>query len=164
MNKARWCDFEELGSVVTRQFKGGMDSVHGPSHWKRVERNGLWLCRRHLADPFVVRLFAWFHDAKRENEYTDPGHGGRGADFARSLRGTLFDLEEDAFEKLLYACTWHTDRHHASEITIGTCWDADRLDLGRVDMIPSPDFMSTESGRLVAKEGSFHLLQSPDEC
>ena len=29
-------------------------------------------------------------------------------------------------------------------MTIQTCWDADRLDLGRVGMMPDPRFLSTE--------------------
>ena len=38
-------------------------------------------------------------------------------------------------------------------ITIGTCWDADRLDLGRVGVIPSVDFMSTQDGKEAACVG-----------
>jgi uncharacterized protein len=36
-------------------------------------------------------------------------------------------------------------------ITIGTCWVADRLDLGRVGVIPSVDFMSTQAGKESAR-------------
>ena len=42
-------------------------------------------------------------------------------------------------------------------LTIGACRDADRLDLGRVGAIPSPDFMNTPFGRKVAKAGGFGL-------
>lgn len=31
--------------------------------------------------------------------------------------------------------------------TIGCCWDADRLDLGRVGIEPDPELMSTDAGR-----------------
>ena len=40
--------------------------------------------------------------------------------------------------------------------TIGTCWDADRLDLGRVGIVPQPKFMSTAFAKEVAYAGSFH--------
>ncbi len=33
--------------------------------------------------------------------------------------------------------------------TIQSCWDADRLDLGRVGMIPSPKFLSVEASLLI---------------
>ena len=34
-----------------------------------------------------------------------------------------------------------------ADITIQTCWDADRLDLGRVWIIPDPDRLCTEPAR-----------------
>lgn len=159
----RWCNFEALSDTITVQFHADEYSVHGPTHWRRVEQNGLWLCDRTGADLFVVRLFAWFHDSKRINEYTDPQHGLRGAEYAVSLRGVHFDIEDEAFEKLVYACIWHTDRDHSDDITIGTCWDADRLDLGRVGAIPSADFMSTPFGKEVARAGSFYSFLSKDK-
>jgi uncharacterized protein len=160
MNEPRWCDFDRLESLVVGQFREEAGGVHGVAHWRRVEQHGLWLASRMEVDVLVVRLFAWFHDAKRENDYTDPDHdhGKRGGEFARSLRGELFDLEDAAMEKLVYACTWHTDRDFTDDLTIGTCWDADRLDLGRVGAIPSADFMNTPFGREVAKAGSFALF------
>lgn len=152
----RWCDFEKLATAASDQFMLGPTSEHGPHHWRRVERNGLWLSSQTGADVFIIRLFAWFHDARRENECTDPEHGARGAEYATSLRGHLFDLEDQAFDKLLFACTWHTDSDHSDDPTIGTCWDSDRLDLGRVGMIPSEYYMSTAFGKEVAQAGSFY--------
>ncbi len=102
----------------------------------------------------MVRLFALFHDSRRENEDWDPGHGARGAEFATKLRGTFFTLSDEQFQMFEYACTWHTDGEHHADPTIGTCWDADRLDLNRVGIIPNPKFMSTEFGREIAKFGS----------
>jgi HD superfamily phosphodiesterase len=68
----RRCDFAELARTVSGTFALGNHSIHGPSHWRRVERNGLWLAERSGGDLFVVRLFAWFHDSRRVNEWTDP--------------------------------------------------------------------------------------------
>jgi hypothetical protein len=64
------------------------------------------------------------------------------------------ELCDDAFELLHYACMRHTDGEQHENATIGTCWDADRLDLGRVGIIPSPELMSTDFGREIAKYGS----------
>lgn len=156
MTPSRWCEFDELIRTASNQFQLGPQSDHGPFHWRRVEQNGLWLPTRTGADTLVIRLFAWLHDAKRENEYTDPDHGRRGAEYATSLRGKLFDLDDSAFESLVFACAGHTDEQFSPDPTIGTCWDADRLDLGRVGMIPSPDYMSTAFGKEVAEAGSFY--------
>jgi uncharacterized protein len=163
MNRPRWCDFNSLSEAVTAQLHTNEHSIHGPSHWRRVEQNGRWLCERTNADEFIVRLFAWFHDSRRVNDFVDPQHGARGAEYAALSRGKLFDLEDDAFERLSYACTWHTDKDHSDDITIGTCWDADRLDLGRVGAIPSADYMSTPFGREVAQAGSFDSFISKDK-
>ena len=115
------------------------------------------------ADVTVVRLFALFHDSRRENECRDPGHGERGARYAALLRGSAYDLSDDLFEKLQYACTWHTDQEHHDDPTIGTCWDADRLDLGRVGIIPEPSFMSTGFAREIADAGSIWSFLPEDQ-
>lgn len=156
-------EFERLWQIVTEQFHGPEYSVHAPDHWRRVERNGLLLSTRTGADIVVVRLFALFHDSKRENEGWDRDHGARGAKYAASLRGVAYELSDDQFELLHYACTWHTDSDPHEDPTIGTCWDADRLDLGRVSIIPSPEFMSTEFGRQIVEFGSIQpFLRTAD--
>ena len=128
-------------------------SIHGPDHWRRVEANGLKLAERTGADVDIVRLFALFHDSKRVNEGTDRGHGKRGGAYARELHGTLFLLAPARLDQLVYACTWHTDRKLDSNPTIGTCWDADRLDLTRIGIRPNPTYMSTPYGVELAAAG-----------
>lgn len=143
-------DFERLWFVVTSQFQGVDSSPHGPAHWKRVEENGLLLAQSSGADILVVRLFAVFHDSKRENEGIDPDHGRRGAAYARELRDTYFEIDDVQFDLLEVACSWHTDATHHQNPTIGTCWDADRLDLGRVGITPDPKYMNTDLGKQLA--------------
>jgi len=146
-------DFDRLWELVSRQFPVQGHSIHGPDHWRRVERNGLLLATRTGADIGIVRLFALFHDSRRENDGWDLGHGARGAILAASLRGSAYELDDDRFALLHYACKWHTDQEHHEDITISTCWDADRLDLGRVGIVPDPAYMSTNFGREIAAHG-----------
>ncbi|HXI72540.1 MAG TPA: hypothetical protein VNN22_19530 [Verrucomicrobiae bacterium] len=143
-------NYEVLWQRATAAFVLSPDSVHGPSHWRRVERNGLLLAARSGARIDVVRLFAVFHDSKRLNEFNDPEHGPRGAAFAGQLRNVLFQIDDAGFDLLCEACTVHTALHHSQDATIGACLDADRLDLGRVGITPDPGFMSTEYGRILA--------------
>ncbi len=143
----------ELWQHVIARFACDVDSIHGPSHWKRVERNGLFIAERTGAIVEVVTLFALFHDSRRENDHEDDGHGERGAQFAATLRGSMFDLPDAHFELLLHACAQHTDGQLSDDPTIGACWDADRLDLGRVGIVPSADFMSTGIGREMVARG-----------
>ncbi|HSI82600.1 MAG: hypothetical protein ACAI35_26785 [Candidatus Methylacidiphilales bacterium] len=155
-NPQRWCDFDRLARLVSDQFdRDSHYSPHGPDHWRRVERNGLWLSTHTGADIMVVRIFAWLHDSQRLNDGHDPDHGPRAAEYAQTLFGDFFEMDEPAFEALLYACNGHTHEQSSPDSTIGTCWDADRLDLGRVGVIPSEEYMSTGFGRAVARAGSF---------
>lgn len=145
-------DFSSLWEIVSGQFQCGCHSDHGPEHWRRVERNGLLIAEHTGADVVVVRLFALFHDSRRQNEFTDPDHGKRGAAYARELRGSHFQISEAQLGLLEFACTWHTETSHYPDLTIGTCWDADRLDLGRVGIVPDPNYMNTDSGRQLAND------------
>lgn len=151
---------EKLWQYVADQVGEAGTSIHGFGHWKRVERNGLILAKRTGANVDVVRLFALFHDSRRINDDHDPDHGARGAAFARELRGRLFELDDNAFELLEYACIWHTDKRFSEDATIGTCWDADRMDLGRVGIIPHENYMSTAFGKEVARAGSFYEFRN----
>jgi uncharacterized protein len=120
---------------------------HGVAHWARVLENGLRLARETRANIEVVSLFAIFHDSRRVNEDTDPRHGPRAAEFASSLRGLLFDLAEPEFRLLHRACSGHTHERTHPDVTIRTCWDADRLDLGRVGITPHPKYLGTEAAK-----------------
>ncbi len=114
------------------------DGDHGIAHWARVLENGLRLASETGADVEVVTLFAVLHDSQRRNEMTDPQHGPRAAEFAKSLRGTLLSLEDHQFHLLYRACEGHTHERDHPDVTIQTCWDSDRLDLGRVGITPIP--------------------------
>jgi uncharacterized protein len=121
-----------------------VDGIHGLCHWGRVLENGLRLAGETGANVKVVTLFALFHDARRYNESWDPGHGCRGAELAMSLRTEWFHLSDPEAMLLYEACALHTESLTTGDITIQTCWDADRLDLGRVGMIPRARRLCTE--------------------
>ena len=120
---------------------------HGVLHWARVLENGLRVADVNGADREVVTLFALFHDARRLNESRDHGHGQRGGDFARTLRGSLVHLDDAQFTLFYEACRLHTDGHTDADPTLQACWDADRLDLGRVGITPAPHRLCTAAAR-----------------
>lgn len=119
------------------------DGVHGPSHWARVLANGRRLAKATGANLDVVELFAVFHDSCRENDYRDPEHGPRAANLAYRMRGEWFELSDPDMGLLYYACSHHTGGGPEADITVQTCWDADRLDLGRVGIRPDPALLCT---------------------
>ncbi len=140
--------FASIWKDLTARFALGRKSFHGPAHWRRVEQNGLILAPHVEADETVIRLFALFHDSCRQNESIDPGHGDRGAELAVEYRSTgAFEIGDKLMDLLLLACRGHTDGKVSRNPTIGTCWDADRLDLARVGYIPDPSLLSTRRAR-----------------
>jgi uncharacterized protein len=137
--------------LVLRAAKGrfalDLRGVHGVRHWTRVRENGHRLARQTGADKHLVELFAVLHDCCRENDRYDPGHGVRAADFARSLRGTLLYLADADFDLLFEAVRDHEAGRIRADVTVMTCWDADRLDLGRVRRRPDPRYLCTEAAK-----------------
>ncbi len=117
--------------------------IHGLPHWARVLENGERLAKETGADLEVVRLFAVFHDSRRINDNIDHGHGFRGVELSKELHGKLFNLKPSQLDQLHYACAHHTDGLIEADITVQTCWDADRLDLGRVGITPKSRFLCT---------------------
>jgi uncharacterized protein len=138
-------------NVVLDQYRLPLNDLHGVVHWARVLENGLRLCEETGGDLEVVSLFAILHDSQRQNEGYDPDHGPRAAEFARELRGTVFELEDRQFRRLYSACEGHTHELTHEDITIQTCWDADRLDLGRIGIVLHPSRLCTD----VAKRKGF---------
>lgn len=128
-------------------------NIHGLAHWRQVEFNGVSLAKVTHADITVVRLFALFHDSKREDDGYDGEHGERGAAFAKKcFEEGLLDITQEQFDKLYHACFFHTKEHQAGDATIDTCYDADRLDLGRVGMSLKPEKMATVPGAKIARK------------
>ena len=116
----------------------------------RVLHNGRLLAGMESANLSVVELFCTLHNTQRRNERRDPSHGRRAARYAKSLRGVWFDLSDKEMELLTEALKYHSDGYTEADITVQVCWDADRLDLGRVGIKPAPHRLCTASAKSVA--------------
>lgn len=138
-------DKKRLIQHLRSQFKLDWQGLHGISHWTRVRVNGLMLARETGANPHVIELFAFFHDARRFSEQGDAGHGARGAELAAQLRGRYFEATDTEMTLLHDACAHHSDGLTTGDITVLTCWDADRLDLGRVGIMAK--YLCTDAAR-----------------
>ena len=138
---------KELLQIILEQYSLPWNGIHGLAHWARVLENGRRLAPLTGAKIEVVELFAIFHDAKRINEGIDVEHGYRGAEYAASLNGELCMLSNEDFDLLFTACQYHTDGLTAGDVTVQTCWDTDRLDLGRVGITPRQRFLCTPAAK-----------------
>lgn len=139
-------DFYEL---LLNSYRLDPEGVHGPRHWARVHRNAMWVAEE-MTRPVntdVLEYFAFLHDACRINDGRDPGHGSRAAELARKVRGVHVHLDDENFYKLLDALIGHSSQHYHDDPTIQACWDADRLDLGRIGVIPTKEQLGTVAAK-----------------
>ncbi len=141
-------EFAQLEAELYDDFPLPLQSLHGPRHWRRVDRYGCLLAAETGADLEVVRRFALFHDCQRFSEGIDPMHGSRGSEWA--LRYCERELSPERMQLLCLACEGHSGGYCSDNVTLGTCWDADRLDLDRVGTEVLPVYMSSDYGRHLA--------------
>jgi len=134
---------------IKSQYQLDINYLHGISHWERVNKIGLYLSKQTKADTDVVSLFAYLHDSKRVDEESDPEHGAKAALFARQLyKGGLLDITADQLNSLIAACKFHSQSEvKPDNITIATCWDADRLDLWRLGITPEPELLFSDAAK-----------------
>jgi uncharacterized protein len=140
-------DYDLIGllQLIKAEFKIDWHGIHGANHWARVLRHGKNIGQLRKADLLVVELFGFLHDSCRLNEGLDPKHGERAAEFAYGIHGDYFKLNSYQIDKLCYAMCHHSGGKVSEDATIQTCWDSDRLDLGRVGIFPDPQYLSNEA-------------------
>ncbi len=137
----------DLIQEIKGQYRLPWNGIHGIAHFLRVRDIGLRLAETTGANPRVVELFAFLHDSRRHNDEDDPGHGRRAAEFVKSLQGTFLELDPGDLDLLAFACEFHTDGLVDGDETVQTCWDSDRLDLGRVGIRPQATKLCTAAAR-----------------
>ncbi|ARQ45081.1 HD domain-containing protein [Oxalobacter formigenes] len=140
---------EPLLTTIQNEFKTDWNGLHGIHHWNRVLGHGIRIAKKRNADLDVVTLFALLHDSCRWSDGYDSRHGERGAEFAYGLNGKLFCLDDSQLDDLCFAIRHHPGGEISTNPTIQTCWDADRLDLGRVGTRPSAQFLSDIASRMI---------------
>jgi uncharacterized protein len=138
---------QRLIEFARSEFRLDWNGIHGAPHWSRVRHNGLLLAEHTGANTRVVEYFAFIHDLGRENDDYDPEHGSRAAMIAEDIAGNLIDVSAQELQLLMDACCGHSDGHIVADVTVMTCWDADRLDLGRVGIRPDPTRLCNEAAR-----------------
>lgn len=146
-----------LRDLVVGQAPLANSKIHGQRHWDTVARNARAIVQMGCkADREIVEIFALIHDSCRNDEDDDPDHGLRAAGFATELREDHWlHLRPREMKLLVFALRWHDAGMTTSNATVGACWDADRLDLGRVGERPNEGFLSTVEAKQMLRWGTF---------
>lgn len=144
------------------QSRSKFDDFHGIEHWEEVERNGILLAKYDSKINIkVVRYFAYLHDSCIEyngNHSERIEHGKRAAKFCDEIRNTfLSSFSDNEFLLLRNACEYHTIKTSVGNITIDTCFDADRLDLPRVGIQPKASKMASKQGKEFVTNWDYYL-------
>jgi uncharacterized protein len=140
-------NLRNLVHTILAQFTLAPAGEHGVAHWARVLENGLCLAPLTGANIAVVQLFAVLHDSRRISDADDPDHGQRAAAYAAALHSVHFTLTDTELDLLCTACADHANGLTVGDRTVQTCWDADRLDLGRGGIVPNPRYLCTAAAK-----------------
>lgn len=137
----------DLEKHLVKQFKAGSYSPHAYPHWQRVYMNAKELCDFYGVSPNIAKYFAIFHDAARENDMRNEHHGYDATLLADTVRSKIH-LNKTEYEILKYTIENHTtampDSHENAELITKICWDSDRLDLVRLSIDVSDEYLFTD--------------------
>ena len=128
---------------------------HGPVHWFKVYRNCqdidtmIYENRDENRDWFYW-CFAMLHDCKRTSEQADPAHGIEAAKMVPNDK-SQFNISLARAIKLHQMGQTMDETAPLGDMRIGICWDADRLELVRVGIMPDPKYMSTDIGKQIVE-------------
>jgi uncharacterized protein len=150
-------NYTNLRRYSANRWPQHLGTTHGVEHWDRVARFG-WMLYQEDADMDVILAFAYLHDSERKDNAMDIEHGKRASLLIDRIRETeLNALSDGQIAKLKRACELHTIEHRTGDITIDTCFDADRMDLLRVGIMPSPERMATKRGAELVADPYFEV-------
>lgn len=140
---------EKLFQVICDNYALNLNGIHGVVHWAQVYKNTQILANAYALHSDVFMLFALLHDSKRENDYEDFEHGIRAALSIQAYKHQGFiHLSQEDEERLEYACANHTraNKSHMlyNDLVVQICLDADKLDIGRVGVIPHESHFLTD--------------------
>jgi uncharacterized protein len=93
-------------------------------------------------------LFSFLHDTCRLHDGADTAHGHEARLFVENLfADRQLDISPFELIQLADAIEYHSDGYTEADPVIQACWDADRLDLGRVGILPNSKYLCTNTAK-----------------
>jgi uncharacterized protein len=132
----------------TPRYQAERSFLHGDAHWRAVALAGLWIADRTPgADRAFIVTFAKLHDAQRQSDGRDPDHGARAAQRFQEAPADGYKPRTRRTREMVHALANHTAGVRANTLNVGICWDADRLNLWRVGIVPDRSLLTTPVAR-----------------
>lgn len=150
-----------LLNEVISSFHLDLNGDHGILHWERVYINCLKLSKYYQVNSEVFELFSLLHDSKRKTEYEDIEHGKRSGLFIKELiNNRIIQLSNEDKKRLIFACSNHTKPNKNAKLyldpVVQICFDADRLDIGRVGIIPEEKYFLTKYAKRLVEDEKYY--------
>lgn len=150
--------YQSLLEEICDHYRLNLYGAHGIEHWESVYANTLILSGVYGVDSEVFMLFALLHDSQRLDEDDDLEHGIRAAHKVQSyLEEGRIILDTKDQKRLLYACANHTKANKSDllykNLIVQICLDADKLDIGRVGVIPEKSHFLTPHAQILVERG-----------
>ena len=138
-----WPDLiSDVMSVATHR----RSPIHGELHWRAVSQAGIEIAKLNGGRTEIAMAFGLIHDSQRLCDDWDPEHGLRAAKWASKSKRLLDLIGKDGRDIVAAAARDHEKGKVTQDRNIGTCWDADRINLWRVGLMPHADFFSVLKG------------------
>jgi uncharacterized protein len=147
-SSTRW---EDLLAQVLQGATHINSPIHGELHWRAVAEAGMSIAATGGGCPRVALAFGMIHDCKRLNDDWDPEHGERASGWASGSKTLRNLLGKEGQEAVARACLDHEKGKITEDPVIGSCWDADRINLWRVGITPNRSFFSVLKGEEFAQ-------------
>lgn len=162
--KTKTAPFDIARAVSTRMEQDGLrtraaarSTLHGQFHQLTVGANALLIIQDQWTygtqftqdEVWACYLFALIHDSQRFDDGVDPSHGVRAATlvayFKEDRQTHLIFKDHKVWDRLFEAVLQHCNPRAkiSQDVISAVCWDADRLDLGRVRIRPDASYLST---------------------
>ena len=137
-------DFDKVLAYAMDNSSIYESHCHGVDHWTKVAEHAVnFASETKGADITVAHLFGLLHDFKRSDDEQCFKHGVDSAKAIYKIRKTLLKkLSKKQFNTLVEAIKYHPDGKVSDDPTIGCCWDADRVELPRVGIDVSLEYIT----------------------
>lgn len=149
----------QINEVETKSFphlKCLSTNIHGISHLRRVaylSGRYAYILKINLNDAVIA---GYLHDCARENDSNGNSHAYESAYLAKGI--IQGNLPVTNINKIFYTIYHHADGITTKDPFMGCIWDADRLNLLRIGIIPNEKLLSTQ---LAKRFYSFYINDHP---